>query len=237
MKKIIYLSTSICFIILFFLLPVIGEEIDKDKIIQEIIYNSISSYSGKCACPYQRTSNGSRCGKRSAYSKPGGYEPFCFPEDITEDIVNAFINSVKTDKNSAAKVLGSVSITDGDTIKLGTVKVRLHGIDAPESRQNCKDAKNKAYACGRQSTAFLKSLVKNKEVKCEGKDKDRYGRIIGVCYADEINLNSTMVKEGWAIAYRYYSKDYVKEEETAKRDKKGIWQGSFEEPYIWRKNN
>ena len=46
-----------------------------------------------------------------------------------------------------------------------------------------------------------------------------------------------MVKEGWAIAYRYYSKDYVKEEETAKRDKKGIWQGSFEEPYIWRKNN
>ena len=57
--------------------------------------------------------------------------------------------------------------------KLGTIKVRLHGIDAPESRQNCKDAKNKAYACGRKSTAFLKSLVKNKEVKCEGKDKDR----------------------------------------------------------------
>ena len=218
MKKIIYLSTSICFIILFFLLPVIGEEVDKDKIIQEIIYNSISSYDGKCACPYQRTSNGSRCGKRSAYSKLGGYEPLCFPEDITEDIVNAYINSAKTDKNSAAKVLGRVSITDGDTIKLGTIKVRLHGIDAPERRQNCKDAKNKTYACGRQSTAFLKSLVKNKEVKCEGKDKDRYGRIIGICYADEINLNSTMVKEGWAIAYRYYSKDYVKEEEPPIED-------------------
>ena len=87
------------------------------------------------------------------------------------------------------------------------------------------------------SNLDLKSLVKNKEVKCEGKDKDRYGRIIGICYADEINLNSTIVKEGWAIAYRYYSKDYVKEEEMAKKDKKGIWQGSFEEPYIWRKNN
>ncbi len=237
MIKLLNLSTVIYILTLIFLSPVYGSENERDKIIQEIIYNSISSYDGKCACPYQRTSNGSRCGKRSAYSKPGGYEPLCFPKDITEDILNVFINSAKTDKNPAAKVLGRVSITDGDTIKLGTTKVRLHGIDAPESRQNCKNAKNKAYACGRQSTAFLKSLVKNKEVKCEGKDKDRYGRIIGICYADEINLNSTMVKEGWAIAYRYYSKDYVKEEEMAKKDKKGIWQGSFEEPYIWRKNN
>ena len=237
MIKKLNFPTKVCIFIIFHLFPVFGSEKDRDKIIQEIIYNSISSYDGKCACPYQRTSSGSRCGKRSAYSKPGGYEPLCFPEDITEDIVNTFINSAKTDKNPAAKVLGRVSITDGDTIKLGTIKVRLHGIDAPESRQNCKDAKNKTYACGRQSTAFLKSLVKNKEVKCEGKDKDRYGRIIGICYADEINLNSTMVKEGWAIAYRYYSKDYVKEEDIAKEDKKGIWQGSFEEPFIWRKKN
>ena len=44
-----------------------------------------------------------------------------------------------------------------------------------------------------------------------------------------------MVKEGWAIAYRYYSKDYVKDEETARNLKKGIWQGTFIEPYSWRK--
>ena len=52
-----------------------------------------------------------------------------------------------------------------------------------------------------------------------------------------MNLNATMVEEGWAIAYRYYSKDYVKEEEMAKTEKKGIWKGSFIEPYIWRKKN
>ena len=171
MIKILSVSSAIYILTIAFLSPLYGLEKDRDKIIQEIIYNSISSYDGKCACPYQRTSNGSRCGKRSAYSKPGGYEPLCFPEDITEDIVNAFINSAKTDKNPAARVPSRVSITDGDTIKLGTTKVRLHGIDAPESRQNCLDSKNKIYACGRQSTAFLKSLVKNKEVKCEGKDK------------------------------------------------------------------
>ena len=56
-------------------LQVINANENKDKIIQDMIANSIASYPGKCACPYQRTSNGSRCGKRSAYSKPGGYEP------------------------------------------------------------------------------------------------------------------------------------------------------------------
>ena len=199
------------------------------------LFYSLNAFSSEYLNSYQKSNY--KAAFRSAYKiSVTSNEPKA-KYVIKSILLNAFINSAKTDKNPLAKALGRVSITDGDTIKLGTIKVRLHGIDAPERRQNCKDAKNKAYACGRQSTAFLKSLVKNKEVKCEGKDKDRYGRIIGICYADEINLNSTMVKEGWAIAYRYYSKDYVKEEETAKRDKKGIWQGSFKEPYIWRKNN
>ena len=46
-----------------------------------------------------------------------------------------------------------------------------------------------------------------------------------------------MVQNGWAIAYRYYSKDYIEEEEEAKRDKIGIWIGDFEEPYLFRKKN
>ena len=66
-------------------------------------------------------------------------------------------------------------------------------------------------------TIFLKSLINKNNVYCEGKNKDRYGRIIAICYANEMNLNSTMVKEGWAIAYRYYSDDYINEEETAKK--------------------
>ena len=74
-------------------------------------------------------------------------------------------------------------------------------------------------------------------INCKGKNKDRYGRLIAICYANEINLNSTMVKEGWAIAYRYYSDDYINEEESAKKNNRGIWEGAFLEPYIWRKNN
>jgi len=49
---------------------------------QQQIDESIASYPGSCACPYSRTSNGSKCGKRSAWSKPGGYEPLCYESDI-----------------------------------------------------------------------------------------------------------------------------------------------------------
>ena len=84
-------------------------------------------------------------------------------------------------------------------------------------------------------TLFLKSLIVDNTVYCKGKQKDRYRRLIAVCYSGKVNLNSKMVEEGWAIAYRYYSNDYIFEEEIAKKNKKGIWQGDFIEPYAWRK--
>ena len=135
--------------------------------------------------------------------------------------------------------VGKVYVSDGDTIKSknNKIKIRLHGIDAPEAKQTCKNHDDVKYSCGYRSTKFLKSLINKNQIKCTIKDKDRYGRLIAVCFSGEININATMVREGWAIAYRYYSKDYVNEEEIAKAKKKGIWQGSFVEPYIWRKNN
>ena len=54
---------------------------------QQLINTSIASYPGKCACPYNVTSNGSRCGRRSAYSKPGGYAPLCYDSDVTEQMI------------------------------------------------------------------------------------------------------------------------------------------------------
>ena len=135
--------------------------------------------------------------------------------------------------------IGKVYVSDGDTVKSknNKVKIRLHGIDAPEAKQTCQNFNGKKYSCGYKSTTFLKSLINQNQIKCKIKDKDKYGRLIAVCFSGGINLNATMVKEGWAIAYRYFSKDYVNEEEIAKIKQKGIWQGSFVEPYIWRKNN
>ena len=79
------------------------------------------------------------------------------------------------------------------------------------------------------------SRFRDDSLICRINDVDRYKRYIAVCFSDKKNLNKMMVKNGWAIAYRYYSKDYIDEEFIAKRKKLGIWRGTFEEPYIYRK--
>lgn len=61
-----------------------------EEIKQQIIRESIASYPGRCPCPYNAASNGSSCGRRSAYSKPGGYAPICYPADVTPQMVERY---------------------------------------------------------------------------------------------------------------------------------------------------
>ena len=133
-------------------------------------------------------------------------------------------------------VYGDAKVIDGDTIHIGNNKIRLHGIDAPEKNQKCV-FNNKDWECGKNSTLALREMIENSPVICRINDVDRYKRYIAVCFSNKKSLNKMMVKNGWAIAYRYYSKDYIDEEFIAKRKKLGIWRGTFEEPYIYRKNN
>ena len=136
-----------------------------------------------------------------------------------------------------AKVInGKPKIIDGDTIHIKSNKIRLHGIDAPETKQTCKIG-NEEWYCGKQSTKELKKLINKQNVECVVNDVDVYNRYIAICYIDEININQWMVKNGWAIAYRYYSKDYINEEEYADDNKLGIWKSKFIEPYLYRKKN
>jgi len=138
---------------------------------------------------------------------------------------------------SAGEVFGLPVVTDGDTIKISNNKIRLHGIDAPEKKQKCiKDLKE--YNCGLvASEALIKKISKN-VVKCTTqKNKDRYNRFIGVCYIKQENLNRWLVRNGYAIAYRRYSKDYILDEDFAKTNKLGLWSGTFLKPEKWRKVN
>jgi hypothetical protein len=61
-----------------------------EEIIQVIIYKSTATHRGNCACPYNRTTNGSKCGRRSAYSRPGGYQPMCYPRDVPKELIEEF---------------------------------------------------------------------------------------------------------------------------------------------------
>ena len=79
------------FFLLFFIpLILFGETTQDEKIIQNIISESIANYSGNCPCPYNRASNGSSCGKRSAYLKAGGYVPICYPQDVTPSMISNY---------------------------------------------------------------------------------------------------------------------------------------------------
>ena len=131
-------------------------------------------------------------------------------------------------------IFGKARIIDGDTIHIKSNKIRLHGIDAPEIKQTCK-IDNQNWYCGKQSTKELKNLINNQKVECNVNDIDRYNRYVAICYVNKININQWMVKNGWAIAYRYYSEDYVLEEKYANDKKLGIWKSEFIEPYAYRK--
>lgn len=135
---------------------------------------------------------------------------------------------------SAQTLSGSPTITDGDTLKVAGKTVRLHGIDAPEGNQQCVRADGE-YLCGRSSTEALMRLVGKSEIDCEQRDVDRYRRIVGVCRVGKTNLNSEMVRLGWARAYTQYSRDYVGQESEARAAKRGIWQGPHTAPWDWRK--
>ena len=140
-------------------------------------------------------------------------------------------------RTTASEIYGLAIIIDGDTIKILNNKIRLHGIDAPEKKQKCiKNAQE--YNCGIVATeALIKKIGKN-AVKClTQKNKDRYNRFIGVCFVDQEDLNKWMVRNGYAIAYRRYSKDYILDEDFAETNKLGLWSGTFLIPEKWRKLN
>ena len=135
----------------------------------------------------------------------------------------------------AADISGTPRIVDGDTLYLNGTKIRLHGIDAPETRQECQDKDDASYLCGEASTEALRALVGSQPVRCENDKKDKYNRVLAVCYAGNINLNAETVRQGWALAYRRYSEDYVSAEDEAQAAKRGMWVGEFDKPWEWRR--
>ena len=133
-------------------------------------------------------------------------------------------------------VTGHPRIVDADTLAFGKERVRIEGIDAPETRQNCRDAAGRTYACGKAATAALRARVAGEPVTCRGDEKDRYGRLIGFCFfADGASLNGWVVRQGHALAYRKYSKRYIQAEAAAKAEGLGIWAGEFVPPWKWRR--
>ena len=132
------------------------------------------------------------------------------------------------------EIIGVASVIDGDTLEIHDRRIRLDGIDAPESSQLClRDGRKER--CGQTSAFFLADLIERKTVRCIRHDVDRYGRDIANCWLGEKNLNETMVVAGQAVAYRKYSKRYVPAETEAEAEGRGLWSTEFVMPWDWRR--
>ena len=129
-----------------------------------------------------------------------------------------------------------VTVVDGDTIKLGDVKIRFSGIDAPEIDQTCIASEGKV-ACGKISRDILITKVTNNKISCTDEGKDFYGRVLGECFVNGESLSRYLVREGFAFAYRKYSDKFISDEEYAKSNRLGMWSMKFQYPWDYRKSN
>ena len=134
----------------------------------------------------------------------------------------------------AKDLTGRASVIDGDTIEIHATRIRLEGVDAPESGQSCTDNDGHAWPCGQRAAFALADHIGQKPVHCISSRKDRYGRSLATCDLAGENLNRWLVANGWAVAYRHYSQAYVPDEAIAEEQKRGIWSGTFIMPWDYR---
>ena len=129
----------------------------------------------------------------------------------------------------------NIQVIDGDTIHVGKLKYRFFGIDAPETKQIC-EKDNIKIKCGVIAKNVLKNKIGDKIPECVVKDKDRYQRLVAECFIGKESLSKFMVREGYAVAYTQYSKDFIEDEKYAKENKLGIWSMTFQIPSEYRKS-
>jgi endonuclease YncB( thermonuclease family) len=138
---------------------------------------------------------------------------------------------------NAAEFVGIPRVVDGDTLTIGAAKIRLQGIDAPETDQVCLNAGGQQWTCGLEARDRLAGHIAGREIRCVSTAIDVYGRELALCSVAGEDLNGWMVREGWALAYVKYSSAYVSVEEQARTRQSGLWQGAFIAPWDWRHRN
>ncbi|MDI7925010.1 thermonuclease family protein [Ferirhizobium litorale] len=140
--------------------------------------------------------------------------------------------ALKLDDGGQSLHAGRFEAVDGDTLRLGPDRLRLKGLDAPEYLQTCHAASGD-WPCGRHALQLLATLIAGGQAECTGSGRDRYDRILVICRAGGLEVNSELVRRGMAVAYGAYNDEEV----AARREGKGLWAGTFDVPEDWRRQH
>lgn len=134
----------------------------------------------------------------------------------------------------SADVIGRVRVVDGDTFDIAGIRVRLHGIDAPEHKQVCETEQGANWACGAWVSARVAEMYGGKRARCNVVDRDSYGRVVARCEIGGRDVGQRLVSEGLAFAYRKYSMAYDLDEKGAAVNDRGLHASRVQNPAQYR---
>ena len=131
--------------------------------------------------------------------------------------------------------VGQASVIDGDTLEIHGTRIRLWGVDAPESNQLCRGEDSLQYRCGAQAANELDAFISRRPVNCIPINLDRYARTVVTCAVDGADLGEWLVRKGLALDWPDYSNGkYGAVQRDAEQAGRGIWKGSYVEPWLYR---
>src|SRR4051794_17120774 len=130
----------------------------------------------------------------------------------------------------ATDLNGTAEITDGDTVIVAGRKIRLLAMDAPETDQFCLDANSVKWQCGLAARDALVKMSARQMWSCKTTGRMTYDRELASCSVGGEDIGKWMVREGWALSFTRYSREYENDEELARSRQVGLWSGAFIAP-------
>lgn len=133
------------------------------------------------------------------------------------------------------ELVGQASVIDGDTLEIHGTRIRLWGVDAPESSQLCRGEDSNLYRRGARAANDLDGFIVRRPVSCNPISEDQYGRTVAACAVGGTDLGEWLVHNGLVLDWPRYSKGrYGAAQRDADRSGRGIWAGSYVEPWLYR---
>ncbi|MDF0522243.1 thermonuclease family protein [Bradyrhizobium yuanmingense] len=135
----------------------------------------------------------------------------------------------------AGDLVGQASVIERDTLEIHGTRIRLWGIDAPETSQLCRGEDNLPYRCGAKVANELDRFIAGRPVSCGSVGHDVYGRTVATCSVGGVDLGDWLVRGGLAFDWPRYSKgEYDAAQREADHAWRGVWAGSYVVPWLYR---